>query len=109
MRFIVRRIHVSPFHRSLLLAGFVLTCAWLIGVFAQRPLTTYVMADRSSTPFITGFYAPEEASDGTAYRWTSGLAVIRAVGVVPDPEAIWYVTVAASTHLTQMQFDTLEV
>ena len=109
MRFIVLRIHVSPFLRSLLLACFVLTCAWLIGVLAQRPLTTYDMADRSSAPHITGFYAPEQAADGTAYRWTSGLAVIRSVGLVPDPEAIWYVTVAASTHLTQLHLDTLPV
>ena len=109
MRFIVRRIHLSPFQWSVILACFVLACAWLIGVIAQRPLTTYAMADRSSAPHITGFYAPEEASDGTTYRWTSGLAVIRAVGLVPDPDAIWYVTVAASTHLTQMHFDALAV
>lgn len=109
MRCIVRRIYVSPLQRLLLLACFVLTCAWLIGVIAQRPLTTYVMAERSSAPHITGFYAPEQASDGTAYRWTSGLAVIRAVGLVPAPEAIWYVTVAASTQITPMQLNALPV
>jgi hypothetical protein len=67
------------------------------------------MTDRTSAPYLAGFYTPEEATDGTTYRWTSGLAVIRAVGLVPDPDAIWYVTVAASTQLTQMQFDAMAV
>ncbi len=72
-------------------------------------ITQFRMADIAVSPFLKGFYAPEVATDGTTYRWTSGAAEIRDIDLSTNTIAIWYVTVAGSPQQTLLSLDTLTV
>ena len=75
---------------------------WVLIVALQPNGSIFTFADTQVAPFLTGFYAPEEASDGTLYRWSSGTSTIRNPSAPDDVSAIWRVSIAASTKATPM-------
>ena len=75
---------------------------WVLIVALQPNGSIFTFADTQVAPFLTGFYAPEEASDGTLYRWSSGTSTIRNPSAPDDVSAIWRVSIAASNKATPM-------
>ncbi|MFM2310529.1 MAG: hypothetical protein RLY87_2651, partial [Chloroflexota bacterium] len=75
---------------------------WVLIVSLQPNGSTFTFADAQVAPFLTGFYAPEQASDGTSYRWSSGTATIHNPSAPDDVSAIWRVSIAASERATPM-------
>ncbi|MFM2031973.1 MAG: hypothetical protein RLZZ297_738, partial [Chloroflexota bacterium] len=68
---------------------------WATLVLWQPTRVDVVMLERRIEPFLQGFYAPETASDGTAYRWSDGAGIVQNLVLPASQHVLWGVTVAA--------------
>lgn len=82
--------------RWVILIGTAAIALWGILVLWQPTQVAFFASERRIEPFLSGFYAPETATDGTDYRWTNGAGVVHDVVMPFSRRVLWTVTVATA-------------